>query len=386
MMRYLRKNVKSIMMVVVVLFIVSCFAGYGMYNSGGSTESGEGIADYDVAVVGGERIRRSRVETEMFQMIRNLGPQGQSISEDDYPSLRTAVLDQIAIASEMDKEISARNITATDDEVSSAIKEIESSFPTREIYFQELERAGLDEKKLSDTIRIELSRQKLFEQVTAPVSTDESELKSFYDMMKAYYFQKPEGFNVNLAHFSSEEPAMRVRSAIEGGASWDDAMEAESGDVLNQTPFDSPVLIPTDQFIGEAESLKDLPLDKISDVTMLTSDDFMLVVKRSKEEAGTADFDEVSADIEQMILGQKRQGLQSQFLQELRAQAEIQILDETIFYRPEPVTSGDVPGDAAAEEREDASPASGGGEPAPVSADEPESAGAAAVGGESDTP
>ncbi|MDR1482337.1 MAG: SurA N-terminal domain-containing protein [Synergistaceae bacterium] len=370
MMRYLRKNVKSIMMIIVVLFVVSCFAGYGMYNNNGGNAgegSGEGMTDYDVAVVDGERIRRSRVETEMFQMIRNLGPQGQSISEDDYPSLRTAVLDQIAIASEMDKEIKARNITVTDDEVGNTIKDIESSFPTREIYFQEMKRAGLDEKKLRDTIRTELARQKLFDQVTAPVSTDESELKSFYDMMKAYYFQKPEGFKVNLAHFSSGESAERVRGAITGGASWDDAMEAASGDVMTQTPFDSPVLIPTDQFTGEAESLKDFPFDEISDVTMLTSDDFMLVIKRSKEESGTADFDEVSADIEQMILGQKRQGSQSEFLRELRTQANVQILDESIFFTPEPLTSGDV-----TEEEEDAPSISSDNELEPVSDSKPE--------------
>ena len=205
MMRYLRKNVKSIMMIIVVLFVVSCFAGYGMYSGGGNSGSGagEGIEDYDVATVGGERIKRSRIETEMFQMIRNLGPQGQSISDYDYPSLRTAVLDQIAIASEMDKEVKARNITVTNDDVNNAVKEIESSFPTKELYFQEMERAGLNDGKLKETIRTELARQKLFEQITSPVSTDESELRSFYDMLKAYYFQKPEGFKVNLARFPS---------------------------------------------------------------------------------------------------------------------------------------------------------------------------------------
>ena len=161
--------------------------------------------------------------------------------------------------------------------------------------------------------------------------------------------------------------AERVRKEIKEGRSWDDALDAVSKDTLSQTPFDSPVLIPTDQFTGDAESLKDISIDEISDVTRLTSDDFMLIIKRSKEEAGTAAFDEVSADIEQMILGQKRQSLQSQFLQELLAQANVQILDETIFYRPEAVTSddavsGDVPGDGESENAissdEEAGPAS----------------------------
>ncbi|MDR1886178.1 MAG: SurA N-terminal domain-containing protein [Synergistaceae bacterium] len=347
MMRYLRKNVRSIMLIIVVLFVVSCFAGYGIRGGGGADGSGasDGARDYEVAVVNGERIMRSRIEADMFQMIQSLGAQAATISDDDYPSLRSAALDQMAVASELDKEVAARNIAVTDDEVNGAIAEIQASFPTREIYMQEMTRAGLDEKKLGETVRTQISRQKLFDQVVSPVSTDVGELNTFYDMMKAYAFQKPEGFKMNLANFTKMESAERARSEIAGGKPWDEVMESVSSDILNQTPYDSPVLIALDQLVGDAESLKDLPLNEISGVTSLTSDDFMIAIKRSKEEVGTATFDEVSADLEQMILGQKRQGLQSQFLQELRSRAQVEILDDSIFYKPEPIEPDPVSGD-----------------------------------------
>jgi hypothetical protein len=60
----------------------------------------------------------------------------------------------------------------------------------------------------------------------------------------------------------------------------------------------------------------------------------MIVVKRSREEAGTAAYDEVSADLEEMIIGQKRTALQSKFMQELRARADVRLLDEELFNMP----------------------------------------------------
>jgi hypothetical protein len=53
----------------------------------------------------------------------------------------------------------------------------------------------------------------------------------------------------------------------------------------------------------------------------------------------------VSADIEDMILGQKKQALQGQFMQELRTRASVEFLDEALFKSPEPPISGDVSGD-----------------------------------------
>ncbi|MDR3333206.1 MAG: SurA N-terminal domain-containing protein [Synergistaceae bacterium] len=346
MMRYLRKNVRSIMLIVVVLFVVSCFVGYGSYSSnrGGGVQAGaESNQDYAVAVVDGEQIMRSRIETEMFQLIQNLGPQGATISEDDYPSIRSNVLDQIAVITEIDKEVKARGIAITNDDVDAAVKDIENQFPTREIYMQEMERAGLDEKKLKENVQQGLGRQTLFEQVTSAVSTDVSEITALYDILKESRYRKPEGFMMNLANFSSNEAADAARKDIAEGKLWSEALEGLSADVLlYQTPYDTPALVPVEQMQEQFEFLKDLPMNEISKVTEVASGDFLLALKRSHEESSIASLDEVSADVEQMILDQKRQGLQAQFIQEMRARAKVEILDDSIFYKPEPITSDDV--------------------------------------------
>jgi hypothetical protein len=333
MMQFLRKNVKWIMLIIVILFVVSCFAGYGMYT-GGPRSSGGGENDYVVARVDGERVMRSQVESEMEQMIQGMGL-AQSVTSEDFTSLRTTVLDQIAILKQLDKEVKSRRITASKDEIDNAVRNIEQSFPTREVFLQQLQAAGLTERGLRSSIEDQVLRQKVFDEVIAVASTDEQEKKTFYDTMKDYAFQKPEGFKVNIAHFGTEDAAEKVRAAIDNDGKWDDVMTAASGDVLSYSAYDSPVLVDITQLTGDFEFLNDQPFNKVTRVVNLGDQDYMLLLKRSKEAAGTALYDEVSADIEQMVVSQKQQGLQSDFLQELREKAVVEILDDTIFSKPE---------------------------------------------------
>lgn len=352
MMQFFRKNVRSIMLVVVVLFVASCFAGYGMYS--GRSQSGEtpqeGQADYLVAIVAGEKIMRSRMDYEMFQMIQAMGL-AQTVSDDDLPAIRSNILDQMAVIAELDKEVNARGIAASKEEIDETIKDIEGTFPTREIFMQELQRANMDEKKLRDEVETQIKRQKVFEQVISPASVDANEVQALYDTMKAYAFQKPEGFDVNLAHFKTEESADSARKDLEAGREWDDVMEAASDDVINFTPYENTVMVPTSGMQGEVEFLKDAPMNEVTKPVMLASEDYMIVVKREKHEASTATFDEVSADITTMLVNQERQKLQSEFLQELRNRAVVEIFDHDIFAKNEPAPaepivdlSPDIPG------------------------------------------
>jgi hypothetical protein len=285
-------------------------------------------------------------------MIQSMGLE-QGITSADLPSLRSSVLDQLAIIKKLDQEVKSRKVTATKDEIDSTFSNIESSFPTRELFLQQMQAAGMDERKLKNNIEEQILRQKVFEEVTAPASTDEQEKRTFYDTMKTFAFQRPEGFNFNVAHFATEEFAKDARDAIAGGKAWDGVMEAASEDVIDYSPYASPILAPLSQITGPLEPLKDLPLNKVTDVIKIAEGDFLIAVKRSKEAARTATYDEVSADIEQMVLGQKRQGLQANFLQDLRSKADVEILDDSIFNKPE-VTAPAISDDATPEIAEEA--------------------------------
>jgi hypothetical protein len=349
MMKHLRKSIRPIMIFIVIIFAVSCFFMYGSVGrrgvtataSDGGDTSGDFVQDYDVAVVNGERIKLSRMELEVAQFIRAMGLEANA-SSTDYPAFRNTVIDRMATLQELDKEIASRKIAANKEEVDEAIAEIESQFPTREIYLQQLEMSGITEAELKTSVEENIKRSKVVEEVAGVVSTDETELRNFYDMMKTYAFQKPEGFLMDVAHFSTETAAESARGELSSGKGWDDVITAASADVVDYSTTDNRMFIPSEQLTGEVEFLSEISMDVPSKVISFTSEDHMIVVKRAKEEAGTATFDEVSADIEEMLVSQKRTSLQSQFMQELRARATVEIIDQELFKVQTPEASGDV--------------------------------------------
>jgi hypothetical protein len=354
------------MLVIVVLFVISCFAGLGIYGvgggNGGTLESsvGEGDLNRVVAVVNGERVTLSRLDADMFEMIRAMNLDA-SVTSVDYPSLRMTVIDQMAMLKELDKESKARSISVTKGEIDATVQEVESSFPTRELFMQQMEQVGMDEKQLRINVEESMRRQRVFDDVLSGVSADESEMRDTYERIKEYAFQRPEGFMMDVAHFATNESAEATRKKISGGKEWDSVMDSASSDVQQFSTSNDRMFIPADQLVNEVESVKNLAIDKVSDVIKLSESDFMIVVKRSEEEARIASFDEVSADVEQMIVGQRRQSLQSEFLRDLRNRAVVEILDNSLFTAPSPEepVSSDVSDNAAKDASADALGASG---------------------------
>ncbi|MDR1132750.1 MAG: SurA N-terminal domain-containing protein [Synergistaceae bacterium] len=349
--RLVKKSVRPILLFIVIVFVVSCFFMYGTgggRSNAAQTQEGEGyLQDYDVVVINGEAVKRSRLDMEVERFIREMGLQGNA-SSTDYPAFRNTVIDQIAILKELDKEITSRKIAVGKDELDQRIADIKSQFPTAEIYLQQLQAEGFaDEEGLRKAVEEEMKRNTLFEEVSGVVSTDEAELRNYYDMIKTYAFSKPEGFLMDVAHFKTPEAAETARGELSSGTNWDDVMAAASDDVTDHSDSANRMFIPENQLGAETESLKALSMDIPSEVISFTSDDNMIVVKRSREAASTASFDEVSADIEQMVLSQKRTSLQSQFMQELRTKADVKILDEELFKMAAPETPQD---DAASDD------------------------------------
>lgn len=328
------------MLVIVVLFVVSCFAMYGP-RAGGSPSSGG--RDYAVAKVDGKKVMISKIEQDVAQMLQNMG-MNQSVSSEDLPAFRTSILEQMAIMAELEKEIKSRNIKVTPNLVDDAFENIQASFPTREIFLQQMQQAGLDEKKLRENITEQLKQRMLFEDVVAGVSIDKTEIRSQYDTLAAIdspNLVKQAGFTMNLAHFSSLEAAQKAFNEITGGKKWDDSMkEAKSGDVLEFIPYDAPVFIAAEQLSNEAAYLKNQPMNTVSKPVEIASGDYLMAIKRTEQKAGKATFDEISGDIEMMLRGQRGQSLQSQFIQDLKNRAVIEILDKEFFKTPEPITKG----------------------------------------------
>ena len=339
MLKYLRSRVKVIMIIVIVLFVASCFAGYGLYARSG--KSSDGQRDYAVAEVNGKNVMRSDIEKGTMQLAEQLGSQ-KEVTSADIPFMRKAILDSTAIEAELEKEIKSRNIEVTEDEINENFTKVMDSYPTREEFKAFIERSGITEVQIKSDIKKQISQKKVMDALAGEINVPDDEARKFYDSAKTFIYKQPAGFKVNIATFRSNEAAKLAQKSIEGGEGWDKVMHQHKADIMTSTPYDKPALITEQMMVDSLAPLKDLPLNKVSPVMPVTSSDSYVAIKRSKEAAKQLSYNEVSADVVAMIRNQKAQEKQQEFYEELLSRAKVKILDPEIF--PAPV-SDDVKSD-----------------------------------------
>ena len=269
MLRLMREHVKVIMTTVIVLFVLSCFAGYGLYSRSGNRNSG-GTQDYPVAEVNGKNIMRSQIENGIGKMADQYNQ--KDITSADLPILRKAVLDSLVI-------------------------------PTREEFKAYLERSGITEKQVKEDIKNQLSQQKLMESVTADINVTDKEANAFYDAAKNFLYKQPAGISVNVATFKNNDAAKLAQKAIADGAKWDKIITEHKNDIESSTPYDKPIVV-TEQMMKQSPALakiKTLEINKVSPLINITETNAMIVIKRGAASEKVLPFSEVSADVRNAI-------------------------------------------------------------------------------------
>ncbi|WP_245522762.1 peptidylprolyl isomerase [Thermanaerovibrio velox] len=330
MMRYLRNNVKAIMIGVVIVFVVSCFAGYGMYVRGRS--GGVSGGDYPVAKVNGDKIMRSQIETGLKDLADQFG--NDRITSKDVPLLRKMVLDDIVVGMELTRTAKEEGVEVSKEEVEDYLAAMQARFPTKEAYNEYVQRSGMTEREMKKRIEEMLVQKKLLDKVTANVSVDASESRKFYDAMKNVFFKRPVGYNLNVAAFRGKAVAEQARARLIKGEEWDKVIEALSKDVSNSTPYGKPVFVAQKDLADDLKSVISLKPGAFSPLVKVASDDYIIVLKRSNEPERIMPYDEVSKDIHQVLLNQKRSQVQRQYVQDLLKKAPVEILDKSIFEVP----------------------------------------------------
>lgn len=322
MLGHMRKHTKSIMIAVIIFFVLSCFAGYGLYARSGG---GDGERDYAVAKVNGRKVMRSAVDSAMLRIAEQMA--SGDLSAEDWLLFRQAALDSFAVQSELEKEIKSRKLDVTKEEIESAYVSVMDSYPTREAFQQFIERSGVKEQAIKDDIRNQMQRERVIQALISEIEVSDEEAQQFYEVTKSFLFKREAGYMINIASFSTKATAQKAQSAIAGGTSWDAVLEENKAELLTSTPFDKPSEMAESVMQGNLEIIKNARINQVTPVIEITADEFAIVLKRSKTEARTLPFAEVKQDAANMIRNQKTESI---FIN-LRARAKVEVLDTAIF-------------------------------------------------------
>lgn len=329
----LRTKTKGIMIIVAVAFVISIFAGYGFYSRKGDSSAGK---DRVVAKANGTNIMLSQIDMGVRQLMEQMGI--SNLAQEQYYVLRKHILDQIILDMELDKEVKKNKIEVADEEIETAMERIAAQFPTKEAYQDYLKAYNIREEDLKKELSRQLAQQKLLQAVVKVDDTiTEEEVKEFYEVNGDTYFVRPEGLWVNYAIFSDGKIAQEARDALADGQPWDEVMERYSDKILHSTPYDNPLLLSMATIEAQEgmASLKELKAGDVSQPTQLDTDQIAVYLVKEHQKQEKIPFEEVKDSIKLALNQQKMQAQRQAYLQELIDNADVNIVDASVFEAPQ---------------------------------------------------
>ena len=321
-----------IMIAIVVAFLASSFLMYESGSRGGRGTSSSGqMADYPVAEVNGRRLMRSALDQRALRYIEEQGM--RELASTDWPFIYQSALNQYAMEQQMAQEVQDSGIVISDADAEQAMKDYaDQAFPTREAFYQSLERSGRTIEDYKRDVAQQMAAQQLIQESIGDVTVSEDEAVEFYDSTKSLFFRQPAGFNISLANFASADEAAKVRALLLVGNSWESATSGDVVDpakVINVTT--APTFIPESVFDGYLAPMKSLDLGVVSPVFEVASNDFAVGVKNEAVDEKISPYDEVSGDIRALLQQQKERAAMTNFSQGLLGRAQIVIHDPDLF-------------------------------------------------------
>ncbi len=359
-MNFLRKQMKWVMAVVVIAFLLSTFL---MYEGGSSrrkpTVNADGtMSDYEVAQINGRSFMRSELENRRRAYLDTFS--SRNTESLDMAAVYQTVFNQAVLESQLLKEIDEQGIKVSDAEAEQAMKNYaDTYYPTRETFYQALEQSGIKVEDYKRNLARQIAVDRLMNNAIGEINISEDKAVGFYDSMKDLFFTKPEGFMVHMADFKTSDDAEAFRAKLIGGESWDVIASNDtvsSDDVINITK--EPLFLPSSALrMGTFTALASLDIAEPSLVLPVSSFDFAVVMKTSHVDSSVRPYDEVSADIRSLLTQEEERKRLADYNETLTAKANIVINDKELFEskavsvdeEPE-ITIEEVSGDVKPEE------------------------------------
>ncbi len=288
-----------------------------------------------VAVVNGERISESQLETLMNGMSQQYDTQRAELSTDQQRQLRDQAIDELITDEVLYQEAEKKEISVTKEQLKQQMETLKGRYPDEETYKSTIESAGFSEKSFKEYIRRNLIIQKLLQQeVESKIQIKEADLKQFYEENKAY-FEMPEQIEARHILISTEgmetkdekrqafREAQTIKVKLDNGADFAQTAREESDGPSSSKggslgTFGRGSMVPAFE-----ETAFTLEPGEISDVVE-TRFGYHIIQVTNTIEAGTVPFDQAKANIEQFLIQQKHQEIYNDYITQLREAADIQ--------------------------------------------------------------
>jgi parvulin-like peptidyl-prolyl isomerase len=281
-----------------------------------------------VAKVNGEAITTQALDQQLEQLKKQYpnmftGADGEGRLLD----FKQRLLDNIINQKLVEQAAKDKGIKVSDEDVQKQIDQLKAGFKDQAQFDEALKSAGMSVDGLKLQIRNQLVTQKLIESLASNAKISDADIQAYYDKNKEQFFQKAAKKASHIL-FKPEDKANAEKVLAEVKAGGDFAALAKKNSVDTATQSKGGDLgWPSTAYVPEFQAALD-KLKKGQTTAALVQTPFgWHIIRVTDERAGVQQpIAEVKAQIEQIIVQQRKGDAYQTFLDDLRKKAKIEIL------------------------------------------------------------
>lgn len=287
-----------------------------------------GCADSDTAAkVNGEQITVTELDKQVAQLKKQYPDMFEGADgEGRLIDFKQRLLDNLINQELVRQAAEDKGIKVSDADVKKQIEQLRAGFKDQKQFEQALSSAGMTADGLDNQIREQLLTQKLIESLESDSKVTEAEIKEYYEKNKTQFFQK-EAKRASHILFKPEEKtkAEAALKELKDGEDFgklakkysvDTATAAKGGDLgWPSTPFVAEFQTALDKLkVGQTSTLVKTPYG------------WHIIRVTDERDGSQQKLADVSDQIKQILVQQRRADSYQVFLDTLRKKAKIEIL------------------------------------------------------------
>jgi parvulin-like peptidyl-prolyl isomerase len=319
-MQFIRRNIKPILIIIIVAFIVSIFYGLGQYRSSGNRQQATGGL---IAEVNNTGISYQQWQNAFSNFISRYDNQTLSnMSDQTLAYVKNSVTEQLVNSILLYQHAQEKNITISESDINEEIEKIKNSFETESDFNDAIKRSNLTLNQLKDDIRRQLMIGEVIEQENDKVEVTEEEISKYYEEHKDYFFE-PEKRKIRHILVEDKEEAQKILNQIKDGMV-DFEKAAREKSICPSSEQDGDLgYITRGQMVKEFETVAfSLEAGEISEVVK-TEYGYHIIRCEDIQEEHQQTFEEAKGTIKENLRSQKENSAIEALLTQLREESDV---------------------------------------------------------------
>jgi len=319
-MQFIRKNLKPILLVIVVAFIVSIFYGLGQYRSSGNSQQSAGSL---IAEVNNTGISYQQWQNAFSTFISRYDNQTLSnMTDQTLASIKNSVTEQLISSILLYQYAQGKNIDISENDINEEIEAIKNNFDSEAEFNEALKRNNLTLNQLKDDIKRQLMIGEAIEQEYEEIEITEEEISQYYEENKEVFFE-PEKRKIRHILVEDKEEAERIMNQLNDGMVDFEKLARDKSICPSSEQGGDLGYISRGQMVEKFETAAfSLEIGEMSDIVETEYGYHIIKCEDIKDEHQPS-LEEAREDIENVLKSQKQNAAIEALITQLREDSEV---------------------------------------------------------------